>query len=272
MESPRLLPAQGAGGRRPQALVTGASSGIGRELARILARSGYDLVLVARNRAALDELARELRQRYSQESNPIEVDLAQPGAAQQLLAQLPTREFEVLVNVAGVGLRGPFSETDSAREIAMVHLNVIALTELTKLLLPGMLARRRGRILNVASAAAFLPGPFMAVYYATEAYVLSFSEALSEELRNSGVTVTALCPPPTQTDFAATAGATRTRVFASRAADPRWVAEVGFRGMMRGRAVVVPGLPTRLFVGLLRFLPRSMARRASRFLTSPPHP
>ncbi|HEX7419159.1 MAG TPA: SDR family NAD(P)-dependent oxidoreductase, partial [Thermoanaerobaculia bacterium] len=172
---------------RPTALVTGASSGIGLDLSRVLAKNGYDLVLVARTASKLQDAANEL-QKSGVSAGVIASDLSRPSAAAEIVAELTLRniEIEVLVNNAGYGLTGPFVDNDLQREVDMIQVNVVALTQLTKLLLRPMVARKRGRILNVASTAAFQPGPLMAVYYATKAYVLSFSEAIAEELRDSG--------------------------------------------------------------------------------------
>lgn len=241
------------------ALVTGASSGIGLDLAREMARHGCDLVLVARSEGKLQELAVELEKRNDITAHVIACDLARPNAAAQLVDQLKQRaiDVDVLVNNAGYGLAGAFVETDLTREIDMIQVNVVALTQLTKLLLPPMVARKRGRILNVASTAAFQPGPLMAVYYATKAYVLSFTEAIADELRDSGVTVTALCPGPTATGFADVANMTRSRLFTMmRPMSAARVARAGYRGLMSGRRLVIPGAKNKLLVQSLRVSPR----------------
>ena len=238
---------------RQTALITGASSGIGADLARLFARDGYELVLVARGEAKLRELGLP--------ATIIAADLTDPTAPQRIVDELGAKsiDIEVLVNNAGVGVAGAFFETDLQAELAMIQLNVVALTHLTKLLLPGMVARRRGHVLNVASTAAFQPGPLMAVYYATKAYVLSFSEAIAEELRDSGVTVTALCPGPTETGFAAAANMGGTRLFTmTRPADSRAVAEAGYEAMKRGRRVVIPGLKNKLLAQSVRVSPRRL--------------
>jgi short-subunit dehydrogenase len=173
---------------------------------------------------------------------------------------------DVLVNNAGFGDWGLFGRADLERQLTMIQVNVIALTELTRRLLPGMISRRRGRILNVSSTAGFAPGPLMAVYYATKAYVLSFSEAIANELSGTGITVTALCPGPTRTGFAATAGVTGSNLFGTpnvMAMEP--VAEAGYRGMMRGRAVVVPGLANKLLLFVIRLSPRWAVRKVTRW-------
>ena len=190
------------------ALVTGASSGIGLELARLFAHDGYDLILVARSVEKLDRLGAELSARHGIRARTVGADLGSPdapGAIAETLKQAAVR-IDVLVNNAGYGVHGPFAKTELQTELDLLRVNVVALTHLTKLLLPTMLARRAGRILNVASTAGFQPGPLMAVYSASKAYVLSFSEALAEELAGTGVTVTTLCPGPVLTGFQARAG------------------------------------------------------------------
>ncbi|HET7767884.1 MAG TPA: SDR family oxidoreductase [Chloroflexota bacterium] len=250
------------------ALITGASSGIGRELAALLARDGYHLVLVARDEARLAGTAERLRESASVPVTVLPCDLASPTAAEWLMREIEERGItvDVLVNNAGFNVYGPFTRTESAAELAMLRVHVVTLTHLTKLLLPGMLARRSGRILNVASTGSFAPGPTDAVYCASKAYVLSFSEALAEELRGSGVTVTALCPGPTDTEFAARAGMTDSLLFRGPRATPAAVARAGYRAMLRGRAVVIPGAVNWLMVLSLRFTPRALAARLSRLL------
>jgi short-subunit dehydrogenase len=240
------------------ALITGASSGIGLDLARLFAKDGHDVVLVARSEGKLREIAAELERDFGVTAHVIVADLAKPDALRTLVAQLPV-DVDVLVNNAGFGVLGPFVETDLAKELEVIQVNIVALTHLTKLLLPPMIARRRGRVLNVASTAAFQPGPLMAVYYATKAYVLSFSEAIADELRDSGVTVTALCPGPTETGFAAVADMTSTRLFnIAKPMSSAEVARAGYEAMKRGRRVVVPGLKNKLLTQSIRVSPRRM--------------
>ncbi len=248
------------------ALVTGASSGIGRELARRAAADGWTVALVARREERLAELAGELRSAFGTEVHLIPVDLAEPDGPARVESEAARLGLEVglLVNNAGFGTWGPFADRDLEEQLDILRVNVLALAELTGRFLPSMRARGGGRVLNVASTAAFQPGPGAAVYYASKAFVLHFSEALHEELRGSGVTVTALCPGPTSTEFQERAGMTRTPVgdnplmmSASR------VAEAGYRGALRGEAVVVPGLLNRIGAWLTRFTPRFVARRAA---------
>jgi short-subunit dehydrogenase len=242
------------------ALVTGASSGIGYELTRRLAREGWDLVLVARSVDRLEEIAAPLRREEGLTVTVIRKDLAQPGAADEVFDALRARSIDVrvLVNGAGFGLLGPFAETDPIADREMMQLNMVALTELTRRAVREMLPRRDGRILNVASTAAFQPGPRMAVYYATKAYVLSFSEAIASELAGSGVTVSTLCPGPTRTAFAARAQMEGTNLFRSGVMDAAAVAEAGYRGLMNGERVIVPGLRNKLLAASVPLGPRKL--------------
>jgi short-subunit dehydrogenase len=254
-------------GRRPTALVTGASGGIGLELARLFAADGYDLVLVARTGPKLEETGRGLSARHGVRVRPLVLDLADPAAPEAIAKALAPDSIEpdALVNNAGIGVFGRFAESDGEAEARLLQVNLVALTRLTKLVLPGMIARRRGRILNVASTAAFQPGPLMAVYYASKAYVVSFSEALAEECRGTGVTVTALCPGPTLTGFQAEAKMERSRLvgaFWMMTADA--VARAGYRAMMRGKRMEVPGLVNRIHAAIAPFVPRSLAARIVR--------
>jgi short-subunit dehydrogenase len=236
------------------ALVTGASSGIGLEIARILAPD-HDLVLAARSGAKLEELAAELGG-----ARVVAVDLSDPNAPAKLVAEVAS--VDVLVNNAGFGDYGAFAEASPSKLDEMIELNVGALTRLTRAYLPGMLERRSGRVCNVASTASFQPGPLMAVYYATKAYVLSFTEALAEELRGSGVTATALCPGPTRTGFQDAAEMGESRLVKGRklptAED---VARYGVKAMNKGDVVAVPGFMNKAMAAGVRFTPRPIARR-----------
>ena len=248
------------------ALITGASSGIGREFASLFARDGCDLVRVARDAARLGQLADELRRETARAVTVVPQDLAQGDAAEALVAELRCRGIavDILVNNAGFNVAGPFWETDAEEERQLLQVQVVTLTALTKLLLPGMLARRYGRILNLGSTGSFAPGPYDAVYCASKAYVLSFSEALAEELAGTGVTVTALCPGATRTAFAERAGMTDTAMFRGRLASAATVAEAGHRALLRGQRVAVVGVANRLMTFALRLTPRTLVARISK--------
>jgi short-subunit dehydrogenase len=263
-----------AGWRGQTALITGASGGIGLELARCCARSGFDLVLVARTLSSLERVAGELGTETGVRCTPIAADLSRVEAPAVLAERLRAEQImvEVLINNAGFGLFGPFATLSLQEQLDMVQVNVTALTHLTRLFLPEMIDRRSGRVLNVASTAAFQPGPLMAVYYATKAYVLSLSEALGEELRDSGVTVTALCPGPTATGFQQRAELQGSRLLrVSPPMDAGVVAQAGFEGMMRGKRVVVPGLTHQLQTTAVRFLPRNVVTRLARLVQERTH-
>ena len=251
-------------------LITGASGGIGYELATCFARDGFGLILVSRAQTALERVATELGQAYGVAVTALAADLGQPGSAAQLHGELRRRGLavDVLVNNAGVGMHGPFVELDPQKELEMIQLNLISLTQLTRLFLPEMLARRSGQVMNLASTAAFPPGPYMAVYYATKAYVLLFSEALGFELRSSGVTVTAFCPGPTKTGFQARSKIEGTVLFQWGGMPAARVARIGYRGLMRGQPVVVAGVLNTLLVFMLRMFPRRGATAVSGWLAS----
>jgi uncharacterized protein len=245
----------------PLALVTGATGGIGLVIAELLAARKHDLVLVARRQAELNRIAESLRTTHGVTVHTIASDLGTLGAADALADALESRGLviDVLVNNAGIGQYGRYVDIDAAHEAQMVQLNVVALTALTKRMLPGMVARRRGQVLNVASTAAFFPGPLMAVYYATKAYVLSLSEALSEETAGTGVTVTALCPGPTATGFQAESGMQTSRLLKLSSMLPvEEVARQGVDGMLAGRRVVVPGVMNKGMVAMRRIIPTAL--------------
>ena len=244
---------------RPMALVTGASAGIGKELARVLARD-HDLILSARRGDELNALAAELRAAHGATCHVVTADLADPAGPRRLYDAVGavTPALDVLVNNAGFGDLAPFADASLPKLLTMIQVNVTALTELTGLFLPGMRGRGRGRVLNVGSVAGFQPGPLMGVYYATKAYVNSLSQALANELAGSGVTVTCLCPGPTDTEFAAVSGMQTTKVFSvGHRMTARAVAEAGVAGMRLGRVLVTPGFRNKLLVSLQRFAPRS---------------
>jgi hypothetical protein len=241
------------------ALITGASSGIGLDLAHLFARDGHDVVLVARSGDKLRALATELEREHRIRARVVVADLAKPDAPRAIADAVRDLEIDVLVNNAGFGVAGAFAETSLDAELEMIQVNITALTQLTKLFLPAMIARKRGRILNLASTAAFQPGPLMAVYYASKAYVLSFSEAIAEELSGSGVTVTALCPGPTATGFADVAAMHDRRLFKMmRPMTSMDVARSGYRALQRGTRVAVTGARNKLLAQAVRISPRRL--------------
>src|ERR1022692_222691 len=251
---------------RKTALITGASSGIGLELARIFAREGYNLVLVARNGDRLRQLASELEKAHGARSLILATDLTEPGAAAYVLDQTTRAglQLDVLVNNAGFGQYGLFAENDLEECLRQIQLNVTTLTHLTRLYLPGMIERKTGRILNVASTAAFQPGPLMAVYFATKAYVLHLSEALANELSGTGVTVTCLCPGATVTEFHKRANATGMNLLKFGSMEARTVAEDGYRALMAGKPLVISGVKNWLLAQSVRFSPRRLVTAIAR--------
>jgi uncharacterized protein len=252
---------------RPLALVTGASSGIGADLARELARDGHDVVLSARTLAPMQALATEL-ETYGASTVVIPADLSNPGAGQELAGALETRglQIDVLICNAGLGGIGRFDQMAPGRIGEMLQVNVVALTELTRLLLPGMVARRRGKVMLVASTASFQPGPRMAVYFATKAFVLSLGEALAYELRATGVTVTTLCPGATATNFFKTAGANENAF--GPAMSTAAVARSGYRALKAGRRVVITGVLNNILAIGAKLAPHAITLPAAAALMS----
>ena len=252
------------------ALITGASSGIGHALARLFARDGYGLVLVARRAAVLEEVAAELSRAHGVAVRVIASDLAHPDAAMRLFAELQRAGVvvDVLVNNAGFGMQGAFAGLPLDRQMQMIHLNVTALTALTRLLLPSMLESAGGGVLNVGSTAGFQPGPFMAVYYATKAYVVSFTEALADELSGSGLRISCLAPGPTATAFAAEAGAAESRLFQGDTMSVDEVARIGYEGWQQGQPLVIAGTRNRIGAMAVRLLPRAYVRKLVRGLNT----
>ena len=240
------------------ALITGASAGLGVEFARQLAKRGHSLVLAARRKDRLEELAKELGN-----ARAVAIDLSEANSAAKLMADLEanSESVELLVNNAGFGLIGRFAELDAKRLRQMIDLNVGALTDLCRAAAPAMIERKSGAILNVASTAAFQPGPKMAVYFATKAFVLSLSEALHEELKPHGIKVSCLCPGPTRTEFGDVAGFGGNGLFDRVAMNAAEVVETGLEGLDKNRAVVVPGLVNKLTASSGRFAPRSVVRK-----------
>ncbi|HEY2344436.1 MAG TPA: SDR family oxidoreductase [Xanthomonadaceae bacterium] len=256
------------------ALVTGASGGIGKAIAECFARDGHDLVISARNTDALAAIAADWAKKYGVRVTPIGADLAQPGGAQRLCDDIAAAGIAIdfLVNNAGYGLFGEFKDLRLEDELAMMTLNMTSLTVLTKRFLPDVLARR-GRIMNVASTAAFQPGPYMAVYYATKAYVLSFSEALASELAGTGVTVTAFCPGPTQSGFQDKAAMQDSGLMkGKRLPTAERVGAEGHAAMMAGRRVFIPGLVNKAMAASVRMSPRKVVTAVVKAMSAPrPH-
>jgi len=248
------------------ALITGGSMGIGQELAKVFAANKFNLVLVARSESRLNQVADELRAQHNVEIKILVKDLSLASAPQEIFDALRDTPISVLVNNAGFGWRGAFAECDLQRQtLDMMHVNMDSLVALTRLFVPPMLARKQGRIMNVASTAAFQPGPFANIYFATKAFVLSFSAALSEELDGTGVTATALCPGSTRTEFFERANMQNFRRD-SLMMDAGVVAEIGYRGLMRGKRIVIPGMLNKTTALLSRLASRQFAARTVRKL------
>jgi short-subunit dehydrogenase len=254
------------------ALITGASTGLGAEFARLFARDKYNLVLVARTGPKLAELADEIRQQHGITVKTIPLDLGLPQASQNLFEETQRAgiHVDVLVNNAGYGRSGNFADIPLEESYGQIQLNVTALTLLTRLYLGPMLERRSGRIMNVASTAAFQPGPLMAVYYASKAYVLSFSEALADELRKTDIRVTCFCPGATLTEFHKRAQTENARLFKQLAPmDAKTVAEDGYRALMAGKTLAISGFKNWLVAESVRFAPRKMVTAISRWVAEP---
>lgn len=257
---------------KPVAFITGASSGIGLELAKVFARNGYNLVLVARNQKAMNRLAAELHHSYGTKAIVLPKDLSTPNAADELFRVLRKKKVsvDVLVNDAGFGTFGLFVESDIRNELHLLQVNIAALTHLTQLFAGEMIKRGEGKILNVASTAAFQPGPMMSTYYASKAYILSFSEALATELRGTGVIVSCLCPGLTATEFHKRAHMRNVylvrRTFMMGAAP---VAEIAYKGLMRGKRVIIPGLLNKIGTIAVRVMPRMLTLAIVQFLHKP---
>lgn len=249
------------------ALITGASNGIGMELAKIHASNGGNLVLVARNNIKLQELKRELENRYSINVYTIAKDLSLPDSAREVFNETKQKDISVdyLINNAGFGDFGMFAETDWNKELQMINLNITTLTQFSKLYLQEMIKKGSGKIMNVASTAAFQSGPTMAVYYATKAYVLSFSEAIDNEVRDKGVTVTTLCPGATESGFQAAAAMEESAlVKGKKLPSAHEVAAYGYQAMLKGKTVAIHGLMNAIMANSVRFMPRSLVVKVTR--------
>lgn len=252
------------------ALITGASGGIGRSLAQLFAAHSIDLILVARSEDKLNALAKSLKTERAIKVSVIVCDLVDASSLNLLLETLNVEKIDFLVNNAGIGDFGLFSDSDWAKQQQMIDLNISALTQLTHVVLPGMLQRGEGKILNIASTAAFVSGPIMSVYYATKAYVLSFSEALHAELKGTGVTVTTLCPGPTATDFQSRANMKKSKM-AQGVLMPSSdeVAKLGFEAMMKGQRLTVQGLANKAMLLGVGLLPRRMRLKIIKLINTP---
>ena len=242
------------------ALITGASSGIGHEFSKLFAEDGYNLVLVARNKQRLKQLADELERKFGISVLTISKDLSVVTAPEEIFNELQQESIyiDILVNNAGFNVYGSFSGTDLMEELQMIQVNLVSLTHLTKLFLPGMLRKGHGKILNVGSTGSFGPGPFNAVYCATKAFVLSFSEAIAEELQGTGIAVTALCPGATKTEFFKRANMVDINLLKRGVMDAKTVAEIGYNSLMEGERLVIAGTNNKLMIFLIRFMPRKM--------------
>ncbi|MDO9399518.1 MAG: SDR family oxidoreductase [bacterium] len=253
------------------ALITGASSGIGCELSKLFARDGYNLVLVARNKQRLEQVADELREKFGISTKVVPKDLSVTTSPKEIFDELQQEsiQIDILVNNAGFGVYGVFSETDITKDLQMIQVNLVSLTHLTKLFLPGMLKQGYGRILNVGSIGSFVPGPLNAVYCATKAYVLSFSEGIAEEIEGSGISVTVLCPGATRTEFHKRAQMEGINLLKFGVMDAQTVAKIGYRALMKGnKRVVIPGAYNRIQMFLTRFMPRKILAKTVRYQMS----
>jgi short-subunit dehydrogenase len=253
------------------ALITGASSGIGAELAHLCAADGYGLILVARRTDRLEQLGAELASARGVKYRTIAADLAAPDAAALIHQQTSGETVDILINNAGFGLRGRYDQTAWDEEARLIQVNITALAQLTKLFAKDMVRRGSGRILNVGSTAAFVPGPLMAMYYASKAFVVSFSEALSQEFEGTGVTVTVLCPGPTRTEFETAEGIADSKLFRGSAMTAQEVARIGYRAMLAGQAEVIAGARNRWMILSTRLAPRTMLAAMAKRLNSSGH-
>ena len=249
-------------------LITGASSGLGEQFAHLFAKDGWNLVLCARRRDRLDQLSSMLRERFGVDCVVLAGDLGDTQTPESIFNAVSERNIEisVLVNNAGFGKLASFVNTDTKTLLDMLTVNMQALVHLTRLFLPGMLSRRKGAILNVGSLAGFLPGPHMATYYASKAFVNSFSEALAVEVKGTGVTVTVSCPGPTETEFGKVAGSDSRRVTKRRSMPASVVAEQAYQAMQHGKVIAIPGFANQLVYHILRFIPRVITRRMTGLL------
>jgi len=255
------------------ALITGSSSGIGYELAKVHAKEGGNLVLVALNKNNLDDLKIYIEEKHKVNVYTIEKDLTLPNAVSEVYEELKHQKISVdyLINNAGFGDFGHFAESDWTKQEKMINLNITALAHFTRLFLPDMIVRGSGKIMNVASTASFQPGPTMSVYFATKAFVLSFSEAINNEVRDKGITVTALCPGSTETGFHAVVMGDSKLLKERKKSSPGEVAEYGYRAMMKGKTVAIHGLKNTIMATSVRFFPRALVVKAARKIQEKKH-
>ncbi len=253
---------------RKWAIITGASSGIGRELAREFAAGDFNILLTGRNEAELDKVAKACSAEFDVQTRVVPADLSRPESVDALIEAISTSatDYEVLVNNAGFGVHGDFAVTDVEKEVELIHVQLAAMLRLTKAVLPGMILRRRGRILNVGSVYSYAPVPFQSVYAACKAFLLSFSTSLRNELAGTGITVTLLCPGITQTEFRSRAGIAEKNKTSGMTAQA--AAHVGFVQAMRGKSVAIPGVENRVFVVVAKLLPGSAFTGIIRFINS----
>jgi len=250
------------------ALITGPTEGIGYELTKLFAKDHFNLVLVARNKIKLEEMASSLMKQFNIKVLVISEDLSKVNSAQSIfdLVSKSQMEIDILVNNAGVALYGGFGQTDLKKELKMIQLNIITLTELVKYFLPNMIQKKSGQIINIASTSAFQPGPLMSVYAASKAYVLSFSEALSEELRHTGVSVTVVCPGPTRTGIINSSGGNKSKLFKGKIMTPKKVAKLTYEAVNKKKIIVITGIKNKILAQSVRFIPRSIVRKLAKKL------
>lgn len=252
------------------ALITGASSGIGYELAKLFAKDKHNIILIARREDRLKQLSRDLENDYKIKTLVIPKDLSQSQSAQEIYDILKQDDItiEYLINNAGFIVYGRFSDTNWSDDHKMIQLHMVTLTHLTKLFLPDMLIRKNGKILNIGSTGSFVPGPLNAVYCATKNYILSLSEAIAEELNGTGVTVTALCPGGTKTEFAEKANIKNSSVYFFEVMEANRVARIGYKALMKGKRMVIPGKLNKIQIFLIRFTPRILVSKLVKFMIS----
>lgn len=252
--------------RNKTVLITGPTNGIGYELTKLFAKDGFNLILVSRNKPKLEEMANLLTKQFNNKVLVISEDLSKATSAKSIFEQVSKSQMEVdiLVNNAGVALYGEFRNIDLKTELSMIQLNIVTLTELVKYFLPNMLQKNEGQIMNIASTAAFQPVPMMSIYAASKAYVLSFSEALSEELKQTGIYVTAVCPGPTNTGIIDASGGSNSKLFQGKMMTPNKVAELAYKAVKKKKTVVITGLKNKILAEGVRLIPRSIVRKISK--------